>query len=271
MRTGDGDFHNRSSTGGLTTLQGFSPPSLRVGCSGWQYKHWRGDFYPADLPVSRWLEYYSSRFDTVEINNSFYRLPDTRTFDRWRERVPPGFLYAVKASRYITHMKKLKDVDASVELLLSRLAQLNRALGPVLYQLPPRWPLNLQRLTAFLQMLPPHLTHVVEFRDPAWYVEDVFEALATHGASLCLHDMEGAATGLRLVGPAVYIRFHGPTKYHGTYASDALAVPAAWCAERLAEGVPVYAYFNNDAGGHAPRDAARFRELTRLAHTAADG
>src|SRR6188474_3070516 len=104
-------------------------PSLRVGCSGWQYKHWRGDFYPADLPASRWLEYYSSRFDTVEINNSFYRLPDARTFDRWRERVPRDFLYAVKASRYITHMKKLKDVDASVELLVSRLAQLNRALG----------------------------------------------------------------------------------------------------------------------------------------------
>ena len=238
-----------------------SGSALRVGCSGWQYKHWRGDFYPDDIPASRWLEYYASHFDTVEINNSFYRLPEAHSFERWRQRVPSGFLYAVKASRYITHMKKLKDADQSIELLFSRLTHLNDALGPVLYQLPPRWPLNLERFKAFLRTLPPQFTHVVEFRDPTWYVEAVFDELNALGVSLCLHDMEGAATGLRLVGPAVYLRFHGPAKYSGRYPSRRLAATAAWCTARLSEGIPVYAYFNNDIGGHAPRDAIRFREL----------
>ncbi|MGC4080787.1 MAG: DUF72 domain-containing protein [Vicinamibacterales bacterium] len=233
----------------------------RIGCSGWQYKHWRGDFYPAELPVSRWLTYYAERFDTVEINNSFYRLPEAHTFESWRERVPPGFLYSVKASRYITHMKKLKDAAPSLDRFFSRATALGGALGPVLYQLPPRWPVNIERLNEFLTTLPSGYVHVIEFRDPTWYVEEVFEALARHGVSLCLHDMHGSATGLRLVGPAVYMRFHGPAKYSGSYSRDRLARAADWCAERLAERVPVYAYFNNDVGGHAPRDAIRFREL----------
>ena len=228
-----------------------------------RYKHWRGDFYPADLPVSRWLHYYTSHFDTVEINNSFYRLPEAHTFAAWRERVPPDFLYAVKASRFLTHMKKLKDVGSSVDLLFSRVVHLKGALGPVLYQLPPRWPLDLQRFKTFLQTLPRNLTHVVEFRDPTWYVDDVFDALAAHGVSLCLHDMEGSATRRRLVGPVVYMRFHGPARYRGRYSRQRLIASAAWCADRLSDGVPVYVYFNNDIGGHAPRDAIRFRELMR--------
>jgi uncharacterized protein YecE (DUF72 family) len=237
--------------------------ALRVGCSGWQYKHWRGHFYSNDVPASRWLEYYASQFDTVEINNSFYRLPEAHSFDTWRERVPPGFLYAVKASRYITHMKKLKDPRAPIALLYSRVTHLGSALGPVLYQLPPRWPLNLERFKAFLRTLPPRFTHVIEFRDPSWYVEAVFDELTAFGVALCLHDMEGAPTGLRVIGPAVYLRFHGPAKYSGRYPSKRLATTAAWCAERLAEQIPVYAYFNNDIGGHAPRDAIRFRELVQ--------
>ncbi len=235
--------------------------ALRVGCSGWQYKHWRGDFYPDDVPASRWLEHYAAHFDTVEINNSFYRLPEAHSFEAWRQRVPAGFLYAVKASRYITHMKKLKDPVEPIALLFSRVTHLGDALGPVLYQLPPRWPLNLERLKTFLRTLPPGFTHVIEFRDPAWYVDAVFDELNARGIALCLHDMAGAATGLRLIGPAVYLRFHGPAKYSGRYPAKRLATAAAWCAERLSERIPVYAYFNNDVGGHAPRDAIRFREM----------
>src|SRR5215204_367437 len=160
--------------------------ALRVGCSGWQYKHWRGDFYP-DVPASRWLEHYASHFDTVEINNSFYRLPEAHSFEAWQRRVPPGFLYAVKASRYITHMKKLKDASPSIDLLFSRVTHLNDALGPVLYQLPPRWPLNLERFNTFLRSLPSKFTHVIEFRDPTWYVDDIFDALRARDVSLCLH------------------------------------------------------------------------------------
>jgi uncharacterized protein YecE (DUF72 family) len=241
---------------------------LRIGCSGWQYKHWRGDFYPAGVPTSRWLEYYAARFDTVEINNSFYRLPEEKTFDAWRDRVPRHFVYAVKASRYITHLKKLKEPGDAVDLLFSRVTHLEHALGPVLYQLPPRWPLNLKRLNVFLRTLPRHRHHVVEFRDPSWYVDEVFESLHEHRVALCLHDMQGSATGLRRIGPLVYVRFHGPAKYQGGYSNDRLAECSAWCAARIAEGVSVYAYFNNDVGGHAPRDAMRFREMTLLANHA---
>jgi uncharacterized protein YecE (DUF72 family) len=232
-----------------------------IGCSGWQYKHWRGDFYPRDLPVSRWLAYYAARFDTVEINNSFYRLPDAETFAAWRSRVPPGFVYAVKASRYLTHMKKLKDPDDPLQLLFAHAVHLGPALGPVLYQLPPRWPVNLERLNRFLAALPKRRRHAVEFRDPSWYVEPVFESLRRHGVALCLHDMEGSATERQVVGPFVYARFHGPVKYGGRYSDERLADWAEWCAARIADGISTYVYFNNDTGGHAPRDASRLREL----------
>ncbi len=233
--------------------------ALRVGCSGWQYRHWRDDFYPPGLPATRWLEHYASCFDTVEINNSFYRLPEPHTFAAWQTRVPPDFRFAVKASRYLTHRRKLSDPREPVERLLSRAVHLGPTLGPVLYQLPPRWSLNLERLEAFLQVLPSDVTHVIEFRDPTWYVDAVFNALAAHGVSLCLHDMAGSATGLHRVGPVVYLRFHGPARYQGTYSDERLATAARWCRAQLAEGTAVHAYFNNDIGGHAPRDAVRFR------------
>jgi uncharacterized protein YecE (DUF72 family) len=235
--------------------------NLHIGCSGWQYKHWRGDFYPAALPVSRWLEYYAERFNTVEINNSFYRLPPPETFDAWRRRVPRHFVYAVKASRFLTHMKKLKDSEPALERLFTSVNRLRRSLGPVLYQLPPHWVVNLQRLNTFLAALPRRRLHVVEFRDPSWYCDAVYDALARHGVALCLHDMKGSETPQRRIGPFVYVRFHGPSKYSGRYQDDQLTGWAQWCAARAKEGFPVYAYFNNDAAGHAPRDAVRFRGL----------
>jgi uncharacterized protein YecE (DUF72 family) len=172
-------------------------PHARVGCSGWQYKHWRGDFYPSELPMRRWLEHYASQFDTVEINNSFYRLPEAATFASWRDGVPAGFLYSVKASRFLTHMKKLKDPEAPLQRLFDRAAELGDALGPVLYQLPPRWPVDLDRFRTFLAALPTGRAHVVEFRDPSWYAAPVYDALAHHGVAMCLHDFPGAAAPAR--------------------------------------------------------------------------
>jgi uncharacterized protein YecE (DUF72 family) len=233
---------------------------VRVGCSGWQYKHWRGDFYPSDLPQTRWLEYYSERFDTVEINNSFYRLPDASTFAGWRKRVPSDFRYAVKASRYLTHMKKLKDPDEPLKLFFSRAQNLGPTLGPILYQLPPRWPVNLDRLQLFLEALPKRRRQAIEFREPSWYNDAVFALLRKHRVALCLHDMAGSASGVVEVGPFVYVRFHGPSKYSGSYSDEALERWADWLAARAAAAVPVYAYFNNDTGGHAPRDAMRLRD-----------
>ena len=244
---------------GMTRLR--LPPAVRIGCSGWQYRHWRGNFYPTDVPAARWLEYYAGHFDTVEINNSFYRLPQANTFAEWRRRVPRSFLYAVKASRYLTHLKKLKEPGPPVSLFFSRARALGGRLGPVLYQLPPRWPRNLERLETFLRTLPRRRQHAIEFRDPSWYCDETFELLDRYKAALCLHDMAGSATGRRLVGPFIYLRLHGPQRYTGSYSYRTLEAWAEWCAGLHQQGMPVYAYFNNDAGGDAPRDALRLREL----------
>jgi len=242
--------------------------NIRIGCSGWQYQHWRGDFYPARLPASQWLEYYAQRFDTVEINNTFYRLPDATTFAAWARRAPPGFVYAVKASRYLTHMKKLKDPAEPLKLFFSRARRLGATLGPVLYQLPPRWPLNLDRLDAFLRRLPRTRRHAIEFRDPSWYAPEALALLERRGVALCLHDMAGAASGRHAVGPFVYVRFHGVQKYSGSYSDATLEEWAAWLAACARRGRAIYAYFNNDTGGHAPRDAVRLRDKIRR-HVAA--
>jgi uncharacterized protein YecE (DUF72 family) len=253
----------------LSRKAGRRRAAIRIGCSGWQYTHWRGDFYPAGLPASRWFAHYALAFDTVEINNSFYRLPPPETFAKWRTQAPAGFVYAVKASRILTHMKKLKDPDAPLELFFDGARHLGPSLGPVLYQLPPHWGINLERLAQFLRALPRRVEgpsgsrrvrHAIEFREPGWYDDRVFALLRRHGVALCLHDMPGSATGQMQVGPFVYVRFHGATKYAGRYEDERLDEWADWLAGRAAEGLDVYAYFNNDVGGHAPRDAVRLRQ-----------
>jgi uncharacterized protein YecE (DUF72 family) len=245
----------------MSAHQSVRAPSVRIGCSGWQYRHWRGDFYPAALPAARWLEYYAGHFDTVEVNNTFYNLPEAPTFAEWARRTPPRFLYAVKASRYLTHMKKLKDPKEPLHRFFTRARRLGPKLGPVLYQLPPRWPVNLERFRTFLRALPKGRRHVVEFREPSWYSDEVFALMERHDVSVCLHDMTGSASGRLDVGPIVYVRFHGTTKYAGRYDDAALGSWAEWLGPRAKAGKPVFAYFNNDVGGHAPRDAKRLRDL----------
>jgi uncharacterized protein YecE (DUF72 family) len=255
-----------------TTRRVLDTSGIFIGCSGWQYKHWRADFYPADLPQSRWLEYYAERFNTVEINNTFYRLPEGPTFAAWRRRAPRGFVYAVKASRFLTHMKKLKDPDEPIHRFFTRARQLRETFGPILYQLPPRWPVNLERLDTFLRALPRQRHHAIEFRDPSWYADEVLALLRKHRIALCLHDMAGSASGKLIAGPFVYVRFHGVQKYSGSYSDQAIDAWARWLADRVREGLAVYAYFNNDTGGHAPRDAVRLRAAiaSHLGDAAAD-
>ncbi len=234
----------------------------RVGCSGWQYKHWKGDFYPDTVPQSHWFEYYSSIFDTVEINNTFYRLPERATFAKWARRAPPGFEFAVKASRFLTHMKKLKDPKEPVDRLFSRMRALGSHLGPVLYQLPPGWKVDRERYAHFLETLPRRARHVVEFREPTWYAPDVLALMARHRVALCLHDMPGSATGRERQGPFVYVRFHGATgKYGGSYDDERLRSWADWLNGQRDAGCSIYAYFNNDVGGHAPRNALTLRRI----------
>ncbi len=237
--------------------------SVRIGTSGWVYPHWRGVWYPSDLRQSQWFAFYAQRFDTVEINNSFYRLPSTAAFDAWRVQAPPEFLYAVKASRFLTHLKKLKDPDEPLRRFFERALHLGPMLGPVLYQLPPHWRLNLARFEAFLEALPNGHTHVVEFRDASWLVEDVFRVLERYGVAHCIHDMPPLDVPLRVTASSVYIRFHGGVAYSGYYPHEALRTWARRIEEWSRQRLDVFVYFNNDAQGHALQNAALLRELVR--------
>jgi uncharacterized protein YecE (DUF72 family) len=240
--------------------------SIRIGCSGWNYRHWRGPFYPADLPVKRWFAHYASTFDTVEINNSFYRLPKAETFDAWREQAPPGFRYAVKANRFLTQAKKLKDCAEPIARMMAPVRHLGTTLGPILYQLPPRFRVNLERLDEFLSLLPKDLTHVFEFREPSWHVPDTLALLERHGASFCTHDMPGLAAPRWAVGPVAYARFHGGLgKYYGRYPDEALLGWTDWMIEQAAAGRDVWAYFNNDAEAQAIDDALTLKAMVRQA------
>ncbi|MFN3651909.1 MAG: DUF72 domain-containing protein [Armatimonadota bacterium] len=229
----------------------------RIGTSGWQYQHWKGLFYPEGLPVSRWFAFYAERYDTVEINNSFYRLPEAATFEAWRRQAPPGFLYAVKYSRYATHMKKLKDPGESLSLFLERAERLESCLGPILVQLPPRWKANPARLEAFLEAAPKRHRWTIEVRDPSWLREDVMALLHRHEAALCVHDLLPDHPW-RVTAPWVYVRFHG-TNYGGTYPPERLREWADRLRGCLDDGLDVYAYFNNDWHGYALPNATDLR------------
>ncbi len=235
---------------------------LWIGTSGWVYPHWRGVFYPPKLTTSRWLPFYAEHFRTVEINNTFYRLPSEKAFRDWRAAVSPGFRFAVKANRFITHTKKLREPAEPLERFLSRARLLGDRLGPILYQLPPRWRCNLPRLRDFLTILPRDLTHVFEFRDPSWMNEDVFAALEEHGAALCVISHPTMSCPVRTTSDVVYIRMHGAqTLYASCYSEEELQWWAEQVREALAGGRQVHVYFNNDAFGYAVRNAQRLGEL----------
>lgn len=233
---------------------------IRVGTSGWVYPHWKTRYYPAGLPSSRWFSHYAREFRTVEINNSFYRLPPPETFAKWREQAPPGFIYAVKGNRFITHIKKLRDPEEPLRRFLGAAEKLGPSLGPVLFQLPPRWRADVERLRTFIRHLPTEPRFVFEFRDPSWAVDAVRGLLAESGMSYCQHDMRDFPCPAWVTGPIVYVRFHGPSdrKYAGDYPSSALRRWADRLAAYAAAGRDVYAYFNNDVEGHALKNA---REL----------
>ena len=236
----------------------------RIGCSGWNYKSWRGTFYPERLAAARWLDYYATHFDTVEVNNTFYRLPERATFAAWRAEVPPSFLFAVKASRFLTHMKRLRDPEEPLSRLFSRAAALGRQLGPVLYQLPGNFHVDLRRLDDFLSALPrvssgKRILHVMEFRHPSWYVPETFQLLERRNVALCLHDKHGSVIVEPFVGPCVYLRFHGTSgMYRGSYSSRELDRWAPRLVEH-ADGKPVFAYFNNDPDAVAVANAQQLR------------
>jgi len=232
-----------------------------IGTSGWHYKHWLEVFYPAGTRGSEMFQFYARHFNTVEINNSFYHLPTAKTFDNWRESSPRGFLFAVKASRFITHMKKLKDPTSSSEKFFDVANRLGGKLGPVLFQLPPRWQVNVERLDSFLELMPAEHKYTVEFRDESWFVPEVLEVLRRRKVALCIHDFAEMKVPHEITANFAYIRFHGPTsaKYAGEYSTSQLQT---WADRIKGWGLStVYAYFNNDPGAAAVRNALTLRAL----------
>jgi len=235
---------------------------IRVGTSGWSYGHWRGPFYPAGLPEGEWLAYYAERLDTVEINNTFYQLPTPSALQGWRDAVAEDFVFSVKASRFITHMKKLKEPEAALAKFFERIALLAPKLGPVLFQLPPHWRLDLSRLRYFLEALPAEYRYAFEFRDRSWWVGEVYELLARHEAAFCIHDLAGVLSPREVTSNLVYVRLHGPDgAYQGSYGTATLAAWVDSFSAWAAQGRRVYCYFDNDQWGDAALNAEQMREM----------
>jgi len=235
---------------------------IRIGTSGWYYDHWKELFYPTALAKSKWFEHYAKHFDTVEINNTFYHLPKEQTLQRWHDIALEGFLYAVKANRYITHIKRLKDAAEPLQLFFERVALLKNNLGPILYQLPPSLHKNLDLLAGFIKLLPVKSPAAFEFRHESWYSDDTFELLRRSNAALCIHDMPGKESPRVVTAEMIYIRFHGTTgRYAGSYPKSALQKWATWLKEQAKAARNIYAYFNNDIHGYAIKNAKQLREL----------
>lgn len=239
--------------------------ALRIGCSGYNYDGWRGRFYPEGVPKKKWFEHYAGEFDTVEINKTFYNLPDTSTFDGWHDQAPGGFRYALKLNRYGTHMKKLKDAGEWVPNFTERAERLKTFLGPTLAQLPPNWSFDADRLRRFLDAWPRRLDLAVEMRDRSWLTAEAYDLLADHGVALVWHDLLADHPEVTTADFA-YLRFHGPDPDHpygGAYSEEAIVSAADRIKTHLGGGRDVWVYFNNDQEAQAPEDARRLREAVQ--------
>jgi uncharacterized protein YecE (DUF72 family) len=240
-----------------------SKQKLHIGTSGWHYKHWIGTFYPEKTKPADMMENYLKSFDTVEINNSFYRLPEPKTLENWEAAVPKDFIFSVKASRYITHIKKLKDGKQGFERLQERIDVLQNKLGPVLFQLPPGWSYNSDRFHEFLQILPNSYRYAFEFRNPAWYNDEAIGLLRKKGAAFVIYELEGHISPIEITSDFAYLRLHGPgAKYQGSYDDDTLNLWLERFKDWSGQGVgEVYCYFDNDQEGYAAFNAKRMLEL----------
>ncbi len=238
-------------------------PQVHIGTSGWSYKHWRGRFYPPEIETSCWLSYYCQFFETVEINNSFYRLPAKETFEAWRNQSPAKFIFAIKGSRFITHMKKLKDPERASQKFFDHVSGLREKVGPVLFQLPPRWQKNAQRLKEFLASLPSSYQFAFEFRDASWFDREIYTILESYRASLVISSSPNFPFEEVLTASFAYLRMHGGAELYGSYYSDKeLASWTKRIEKWLSEGAKeVYVYFNNDANAYAIQNALTLKKL----------
>jgi uncharacterized protein YecE (DUF72 family) len=241
-------------------------PAPRIGTSGWHYKHWIGRYYPEHTSPAKMLAHYYRDFDTVEVNNSFYRLPSIETMRNWREATPKNFLFAVKASRFITHNLKLSNPQNALDRFLPVAEALGEKLGPVLFQTPPKWRVNTERLEEFLSHLPRYHRYAFEFRELSWMCGPVFDVLRRHKAALCIFEIEGYHAPVELTADWTYIRLHGPGgKYQGSYTPDTLALWAKRLIDWRGLGVASYVYFDNDDSAYAAHNALTLKKLVSAA------
>ncbi|HET9183763.1 MAG TPA: DUF72 domain-containing protein [Candidatus Angelobacter sp.] len=236
---------------------------IRIGTSGFHYRHWVGPFYPPKTSTARMLDYYVQHFDTLELNNSFYRLPSNEAFECWRDSTPGDFVFAVKASRFITHNKKLKDPENAVDNLLPRAARLGKKLGPVLFQLPPKWKVNAERLVGLLEILPREHRYAFEFRELSWMTPEICRILRKFNAAFCIYELAGYHTPLEITADFSYVRLHGPAagKYQGSYSNQKLQEWAQWIEQHAKRLNATYVYFDNDQAGYAAQNALALRHM----------
>jgi uncharacterized protein YecE (DUF72 family) len=236
---------------------------VHIGTSGWHYAHWRGPFYPEKTKAAEMLNFYLRQFDTVEINNSFYRLPPVKALKNWRDSTPPDFCFAVKGSRYLTHMKKLKDPKPGLAKFFGRIKHLDDKLGPILFQLPPGWKCNAARLESFLAALPKKQRYAFEFRDATWHNASVYELLRRHNAAFCIYELAGFQAPSEITADFTYLRLHGPlaTAYQGSYARRSLSDWARRLAAWRKSLDDIYVYFDNDQQGFAALNALELKTM----------
>ena len=235
---------------------------IHIGTSGWSYKHWRNTFYPSELKVKDQFSYYTKKFNTVEINNTFYGVPSDETFLNWKNSVPEDFVFVIKANRFITHMKKLRDPSQSLQSFMLKLEYLGTKLGAVLFQLPPYLNVNLQVLEDFLAELPEENRFVMEFRNASWYLPEVYALLKKYNVAFCIYELAGHISPVEITADFVYLRLHGPgeNKYQGSYSDQTLTEWAEQCKIWL-ETKDVFVYFDNDEQGYAAFNALQLRKL----------
>ena len=237
-------------------------PRIHIGTSGWEYRHWEKEFYMQRYPSGTKLESYSKSLTTVEINNTFYQLPDKEKLRKWARTVPSHFTFAVKASRYITHIKKMKNPKVSIKRFFSRISVLKEKLGPILFQLPPVWKCNCERLREFINVLPDGFRYVFEFRNKTWINQDVLRILKQNNMTFCMYDLGGWLSPKEITSDLIYVRLHGPgNPYEGSYTASVLAGWAGAFHAWAKKGHTVYCYFDNDQNAYAPLNALKLQEM----------
>jgi uncharacterized protein YecE (DUF72 family) len=235
---------------------------IHIGTSGFHYEHWIGPFYPEGVPQKDFLEFYSRYFKTVELNNTFYQLPRPAAVEHWRQLVPDDFIFAVKASRYITHIKRLMEPHDALKIFYERIELFENKIGPILFQFPPKWNINLERLATFMKLLSRDYRYAFEFRNNTWYTQELYDLLEKHNAALCIYDMGQESTPQVITADMVYIRMHGAAEaYAGNYPADHLAHWADLIRKWSRKARDVYCYFNNDVKGFAVENAMTLREM----------